>query len=155
MEANMIRRSIALTLLAIGLGATNSSQASAVPGPSYCYECEFGNYPSAPLCMDCWHPRASGHLSCIPYCNGTCSVGGPCGEAFASLEVNSDGTVFDGGFGELALAEAGSARAASLVESWGEGESYAVRNCLGMIAARFYDHETLAVIESATHQLTI
>lgn len=96
-------------------------------GEGYCYECLYGD---PWYCMDCWHPVILGHVSCIPYCNATCLVGGPCQAGLRILDVSPDGMVLG--------AARGPAEPAGL-DGPPPTPHFVERDCLGLITARRYD----------------
>jgi hypothetical protein len=103
-----------------------------VPSPTqaqggYCYEC-VSNSP----CMDCAHPVILGHISCIPYCNGTCSVGGQCTAGQVGPRLAPDG-LFNASAGEY-LAGTSAWEVSSRVLSTPPFEPFAlVRACQGFV----------------------
>jgi len=90
LRAQFARRAILLLAgLSFGWADTPSLQAQA-----YCYECGEGDFTESHGCMECYHPVVLGHVSCIPYCNRTCSVGGPCQAVLRDLQVSPDGSIW-------------------------------------------------------------
>jgi hypothetical protein len=96
-----MRNQLAIMLAVVAFSAIPSSAVGVIAAnnrePEYCYRCaaslpeDTSNYP----CNVCWHPvTGPGAVkSCIPYCNGTCSVGLPCGEqALQGTVVQPDGS---------------------------------------------------------------
>lgn len=143
-------------ILLVGGGVgVGGGRATAEPSGN-CYECRAtggGN------CMDCWYPIAPGHVSCIPYCNGTCSVGRECGLAMRYLELDGDGSLLDDGLGQLALdaAEGGYVGPATVSRSAGvEGqEMVVVRNCRSLVVARSYSEARGRAMELRTSRLSV
>ncbi len=133
-------RAIAAVCFALVAILVSTPQAFA-EGPTYCYECTGPTEPGSGDCNECWHPVAEGHKSCIPYCNGTCSVGVQCGNvALQNLLLSPDGTFRSvlADNVELAIEVEMSTVGAPLVEApeTGHSNNYIARNCLGFITAR-------------------
>lgn len=128
-----------------------AAQFSTQAKQGYCYECV-----GSGGCLDCAWPVSSGHTSCIPYCNGTCAVGGACGTAFLDLELAPDGTARDDGIGLLTLQESASTvtRDAVMlgltVEPWRES-----RNCRGLVLARRYLPPQLTLLHESSRTLVL
>lgn len=77
----------------VGLLRVGTGNVALAQPQNTCYECNDGTGGDQG-CQVCTR-GTSGHISCIPYCNGTCSVGtttGCGGQAFNSLHVAPDGT---------------------------------------------------------------
>ena len=138
----------AIILLPTPVEAQFSTQAK----QGYCYECVGGGG-----CLDCAYPVGSGHSSCIPYCNGTCSVGGTCGSAYLELELGPDGSVRDEGFGLLALQGLGDRGLLHLVGTIGVSIQPIVvaRNCRGMVLARAFTPRQVDQLRAASGQLVL
>lgn len=131
----------------VGLLAGGTSTAHA----QYCYECREGIWWPANQCMDCWHPVIIGHVSCIPYCNGTCSVGASCTGGMLDLRLAPDGSLW--GARSVALL-ANNAFAVQPVGSGRAMESVA-RNCLGAITMRSYDIRAVERIRRDTRRIIV
>jgi len=130
-----MKRLTLLTAVIAALGLSTVRIASA----DYCYECYTSEWPP---CMDCWHPVVWGHTSCIPYCNGTCSVGAPCIGGLRHIQMSPEGTV-------LASASAEPTQNAGAVAI-----SYS-RTCLGLITARHYPQSAAANLRESTRRIVV
>lgn len=124
----------------LGIGACTLVVLGLTAGPAmgaYCYECVNavggGNY------MDCIHPVATGHVSCIPY-QATCSVGGQCGgvKTFQDRLIAPDGSV-----------------GPQQVLASDFDTSGVARDCLGLIVARSYGLARMSQLRLTTGEIDI
>jgi hypothetical protein len=111
-----------------------------------CYECvHMGGQP--PGVMDCLWPVTVGHTSCIPYTNGTCSVGSQCGgKTFLDLRLAPDGSYW------TPWNSASEMLSVSASESPATGT---LRNCDGVVTYRWYSPDTGRQVHEATSTLEI
>lgn len=134
----------AALLLLVGVPHTAAAQGG------YCYKCEYPiNYPFN-QCMDCWHPVVWGNVSCIPYCNGTCSVGGSCEAALIDLRMSPDGSLLT----HVVLVEHEQDPLAGTSLGVTPPIEYA-RNCHGLVIARTYRSEAVATIRARTRRIEV
>lgn len=93
-----------------------------------CYDCKGPGYePGAGGCNTCLRHSGGDYVSCIPYCNGTCSVGPGegCGDVtYRNLRLSPDGSPRE--------PSTLTTPAAVLVS----GSAQPQRNCLGFVVRR-------------------
>lgn len=139
----MIRKiAVALSLAAPFSIATPT----VAPAQTICYECVLSPWPP---CMDCMWPVFIGHVSCIPYCNGTCSVGGPCQYGLRDLRLGSDGSVF-----VTMLSPSDALPPPPLSGRESEVGSF-VRNCVGFVLSRFYPPSRALEMRAISQEIVI
>jgi hypothetical protein len=104
-----------------------------------CYTCNVGSGGDQG-CMVCTLGSGGDNKSCIPYCNGTCSVGQTCHTAFRGLQLSPDGSIM-----------APEVYFAALMEAPGR----VLRNCRGHVVSRPYGVMAAARLRTRAHSIVV